>query len=123
VSAHSGSVPSLFSSTSTLTNSSSYDQETREISPLIEEQAEQAFLNIQASLAEAGASIEDIVRVRYVLRDRADWRDCWPILRKWLGNVRPASSVMQAVLMDDNMRIEIEVTARKTGMGGYAGGI
>jgi hypothetical protein len=30
---------------------------------------------------------------------------------------------MQAVLMDDNMRIEIEVTARKTGMGGYAGGI
>jgi len=30
---------------------------------------------------------------------------------------------MQAVLVDDNIRIEIEVTARKTEVGWYAGGI
>jgi hypothetical protein len=52
-----------------------------------------------------------------------EWRDCWPTMRKWLGSVRPASTVMQAVLMDDNVRIEIEVTARKSRIGGYAGGI
>lgn len=67
--------------------------------------------------------MRDVVRVRYVLVDRNEWSDCWPVLRKWLGNVRPAFSVIQAGLMSDVTRIEVEVTARRTGVGEFAGGI
>ncbi|KAH8598276.1 Endoribonuclease L-PSP/chorismate mutase-like protein [Bisporella sp. PMI_857] len=92
-----------------------YNPQTKTISPLIEEQAEQIFINIETALREGGATMKDIVRIRYILKDASEWRDCRRVLRKWLGSVRPASSVMQAVLLDDTVRIEIEVTARKTG--------
>ncbi|RDW62203.1 hypothetical protein BP6252_11636 [Coleophoma cylindrospora] len=101
-----------------------YVPHSREIAPLIEEQTEQIFLNIQAALRDGGASMSDIVRVRYVLKDGSEWRDCWPVLRKWLGNVRPAFSVIQAGLLDEQVRIEIEVTAKRNGVGyGDIGGI
>lgn len=69
--------------------------------------------------------MRDIVRIRYVLVNRNEWEDCWPTLRKWLGNVRPAFSVVQAGLLKegDGARIEVEVTARRTGVGEFAGGI
>lgn len=41
----------------------------------------------------------------------------------WQLLILRLAGVMQAVLMDDNVSIEIEVTARKTGMGGSSGGI
>lgn len=70
------------------------------------------MLNIQAALREAGAEMKDIVRVRYILPDRKDFPSTWPVLRKWFGDVRPAATMMQAGLMEEGMRIEVEVTAR-----------
>jgi enamine deaminase RidA (YjgF/YER057c/UK114 family) len=69
--------------------------------------------NIDSALREAGAGMEDVVRVRYILPDRSDFPKTWPVLQKWLGDVRPAATMIQAGLMEDVMRIEIEVTARK----------
>lgn len=77
------------------------------------EQCEQALRNISAALTEAGAALSDIVRVRYILPDAADFPSCWPILRHWLGDVRPAATMLVAGLLDPRMRIEIEVTARR----------
>ena len=93
----------------------SYNPETKEISPLIEEQTQQIFLNVEVLLREGGATMKDIVRIRYVLKDISEWSDCRRVLRRWLSAVRPATSVMQAILLDDKVRIEVEVTARKTG--------
>ncbi len=76
------------------------------------EQAEQCFRNIQAALNEAGASFQDVVRVTYVLPNAADFPRCWPIFRKYLGDVRPAAMMIAAGLSDPRMRIEIQVTAR-----------
>ncbi|MDE2366567.1 MAG: RidA family protein [Betaproteobacteria bacterium] len=76
-------------------------------------QAEQCFRNIQAALNEAGASFRDVVRVTYVLPDAADFPKCWPIFRKYLGDVRPAAMMISAGLSDPRMRIEIQVTARR----------
>jgi len=98
-----------------LTSRVSYNPETKEISPLIEEQTQQIFLNIEVLLREGGATMKDIVRIRYVLKDISEWKDCRRVLRRWLGAVRPASSVQQAIMLDDMVRIEVEVTARKTG--------
>ena len=56
----------------------------------------------------------DIVRANYILPRREDFEPCWPTLKKYLGNVRPASTMIVAGLADPRMRIEIEVTARRT---------
>jgi enamine deaminase RidA (YjgF/YER057c/UK114 family) len=78
------------------------------------EQTEQTILNIEAALTEAGSSIKDVVRVRYILPQKSDFPKCWPVLRKWFGDVRPAATMIQAGLMEEIMKIEIEVTAKKS---------
>ena len=77
------------------------------------EQAEQTFINIDKALQQAGSSIKDVVRINYILVDKTEFPQVWPVLKKWLGDVRPAATMIQAELMDENMRIEIEVTAKK----------
>ncbi len=75
-------------------------------------QARQAVANIGAALAQAGASLVDVVRVRYILPDRADFEPCWPVLREAFGPSPPAATMIVAGLADPRMRLEIEVTAR-----------
>ena len=77
------------------------------------EQTEQCFKNIEAALKEAGASLADVVRVTYVLPQADSFSQCWPVLRKYFGTVRPAAMMISAGLADPRMKIEIEVTARK----------
>ncbi len=92
-----------------------FDYRSMTISDSIAEQTEQCFRNIQSALAEAGASLRDVVRVMYVPPDATEFRDCWPILRKYFGEIRPAATMISAGLTDSRIRIEIEVTARRTG--------
>ncbi|KAB5577869.1 Endoribonuclease L-PSP/chorismate mutase-like protein [Coniochaeta sp. 2T2.1] len=94
-----------------------YDYATGQVSPDVVAQTEQAFRNIDAALSEAGAQMRDVVRVRYILPDRRDFEKTWPVLRKWFGDVRPAATMIQAGLMEEGMRVEVEVTARKAGRG------
>ena len=77
------------------------------------EQARQAFGNITAALAEAGASLGDIVRVRYYVPDIADWPVIVPVLGEVFGTIRPAATALICGLVDPRMKIEIEVTARR----------
>jgi len=90
-----------------------FDYATMTIADGVIEQAEQCMKNIAAALAEAGASVADVVRVHYLLPDRADFEPCWPVLRRWFGEVRPAATMISAGLADPRMKIEIEVTALK----------
>ena len=66
-----------------------------------------------SALRQAGSSLEDVVRVTYVLPNGADFAQCWPVLRKYFGAVRPAAMMISAGLADPRIKIEIEVTARK----------
>jgi enamine deaminase RidA (YjgF/YER057c/UK114 family) len=77
------------------------------------EQARQAFRNIAKALAEAGASLADVVRVRYYLPDLADWPAVAPVLGEVFGTIRPAATALICGLVDPRMKIEIEVTARR----------
>ncbi|KAF6823086.1 endoribonuclease L-PSP [Colletotrichum musicola] len=90
-----------------------YNYQTGVISPNIVEQTEQTMENIAAALADAGAEMKDVVRVRYILPDRNDFQKTWPVLQKYFGEVRPAATMVQAELMEEAMKIEIEVTAKK----------
>jgi len=91
-----------------------FDYGAMTISPDVCEQTEQTMRNIGQALAEAGSSFADVVRVRYILPDAADFEPCWPVLRRYLGEVRPATTMIAAGLSDPRMKIEIEVTARRT---------
>ena len=89
-----------------------YDYTSMTIADDVVAQAEQCFRNIAAALAEAGAGLDDVVRVLFVVPRREDWQPCWPVVRKYLGTARPAATLIHAGLQTEAMRIEIEVTAR-----------
>ena len=77
------------------------------------EQARQTFRNIEMALAEAGASLVDVVRVKYYVPDAADWPAIVPVLGETFGAIRPAATALICGLVDPRMKIEIEVTARR----------
>jgi enamine deaminase RidA (YjgF/YER057c/UK114 family) len=91
-----------------------FDYSTMTISSDVVAQAEQCLKNIEAALLQAGATMADVVRVTYVLPDGSDFESCWPVLRRYFGEVRPAAMMISAGLADPRMKIEIEVTALKT---------
>jgi enamine deaminase RidA (YjgF/YER057c/UK114 family) len=90
-----------------------FDYTAMTIAEDVEAQAEQCLKNIEAALTAAGASLADVVRVHYILPDASEFPRCWPVLRKYFGEVRPAATMIAAGLADPRMRIEIEVTALK----------
>jgi len=90
-----------------------FDYATMTISDDVVAQARQCIANIGAALAQADARFADVVRVRYLLPDRADFEPCWPVLRECFGEVRPAATMAVCGLADPRMRIEIEVTAHR----------
>lgn len=90
-----------------------FDYDTMTISDDVAMQTEQCFKNIAKALAQAGASLKNVVRVHYILPNAADFPACWPAMRAYLGDVRPAATMFSAGLADARMKIEIEVTARR----------
>lgn len=91
-----------------------FDYATMTISDDIAAQTEQALKNIEAALRQADATLADVVRVTYVVPEAASFPKCWPVLRKYFGNVRPAATMIAAELADSRIKIEIEVTALRS---------
>jgi enamine deaminase RidA (YjgF/YER057c/UK114 family) len=89
-----------------------FDYATMTISDDVAAQADQCLKNIAAALAQAGATLADVVRVTYILPTASDFPACWPVLRTYFGESRPAATMFAAGLTDPRMKIEIEVTAR-----------
>ena len=90
-----------------------FDYSKMSISDDVVAQAEQCFRNIEQALGQAGASLADVVRVHYILPNVADFEACWPVTRKYFGEVRPAATMFSAALADPRIKLEIEVTALK----------
>ena len=90
-----------------------FDYGTMSISDSLLEQTEQCLKNIATALRQAGSRLQDVVRVTYVVPDGGEFEQCWPVLRKYFGEVRPAATMISAGLADPRLKIEIEVTALK----------
>ena len=88
-----------------------FDYSAMTIAEGVRAQAEQCLKNIESALRQAGSSLSDVARVTYILPDAKEFAECWPVLRKYFGEVRPAATMISANLLDPRMRIEIEVTA------------
>jgi enamine deaminase RidA (YjgF/YER057c/UK114 family) len=77
-------------------------------------QAEQCFRNIEAALAEAGAALDDAVRVRVFVDSLATFDAVKAaVIGRRLAAIRPANTTVIAGFVDPRIRIEIEVTARR----------
>ena len=92
-----------------------FNYETMKISADVAEQADQTLRNISAAMERAGFSLQDVVRVTYILPDAGDFEPCWPVFRKYFGETRPAATALIANLIDPRMKIEIEVTGKRRG--------
>jgi len=66
---------------------------------------------IENTLGRAGVGFAQVVRVRYILPDPADFEPCWPLLRDAFGENPPAAMMISCGLIDPKYKIEIEVTA------------
>lgn len=77
-------------------------------------QAEAVLQIIEAALVEAGFRIEDVVRTRMYVTDIGRASELNAVHRRWFGEVRPASSLLQvAALIDPSLLVEIEVDAQR----------
>jgi reactive intermediate/imine deaminase len=90
-----------------------FDYATMTISDDLVAQTRQVFKNIATALGEAGASLDDVVRVTYYLTERESFQKLAPIFGEHFARARPAATAVICGLVDERMRIEIEVTARK----------
>jgi enamine deaminase RidA (YjgF/YER057c/UK114 family) len=94
-----------------ISGTTGFDYGTMTISDDIAGQTEQCLKNIEYALRQANADIKDIVRVLYIVPQANEFSKCWPVLRKYFDEVRPAATMISAGLADIKMKIEIQVTA------------
>jgi enamine deaminase RidA (YjgF/YER057c/UK114 family) len=91
-----------------------FDYATMTIADDPAEQTRQCFRTIAAALEQAGAALADVVRARYYVPDAADWPAIGAVCGEVLGEIRPAATALVCGLIDPRMRVEIEVTARRS---------
>ena len=94
-----------------MSGTTGFDYKSMTIADNVVDQAEQCFRNVGAVLEQAGVSFADVVRINYLVTRREDFEPIWPVLQRYLGEVRPACTVIVAGLLDPRMLIEVEVTA------------
>jgi len=75
------------------------------------EQAKVCLGIIERALAEAGASLDDVVRTRIYLTDAADIDDVGRAHAEAFGRARPATTGVVTMLLDHRWRVEIEAEA------------
>jgi enamine deaminase RidA (YjgF/YER057c/UK114 family) len=89
-----------------------YDYSTMTLPDSIEDQCANILATLAQVLAEAGGSLDDVVRVTYILPDGAEFPKIWPQTSTAFARARPAATMIEAKLMEPAMKLEIEVTAR-----------
>ena len=92
-----------------------YDYATMTMPDTIEDQCRNTLATIAKALQDAGSSLDDVVRVNYIVPDKSEWPKCWPITSEAFAKARPAATMICAELQNPEMKIEIEVTARLAG--------
>jgi enamine deaminase RidA (YjgF/YER057c/UK114 family) len=91
-----------------------YDYATMTMPPDVADQARNAFRTIGSVLGEAGFALADVVRATYYILDRSDADAVLAVCGECLRDIMPAGTILVvAGLLRPEMRVEIEVTARR----------
>jgi enamine deaminase RidA (YjgF/YER057c/UK114 family) len=91
-----------------------YDYKTMVMPDSVEEQTRNIFATLEKVLAEAGATLNDVVRVNYIVTDISYADALFSVTREKFAASRPAMTIIVAGLLRPEMKVEIEITARKT---------
>ena len=75
------------------------------------QQAQNTFTNIMAALKQAGFELGHTIRVQYTVSDRKYIPEVLPVIKQHFDNILPAATMVIAGMVDEKMKIEIEVTA------------
>ena len=89
-----------------------YDYATMKMPDSVGEQAKNALATIEKALIEAGAKMADVVRVTYYLGDRAYVDEVVKAVGPVFSDIRPAATMLLVGMIEEAMKIEIEVEAR-----------
>ena len=89
-----------------------YDYQTMQMPEDAAEQARNAFRTIAGALDATGASLKDVVRVRYYLASHEHYDALVEVAGQTFGDIRPAATMVICGLTMPEMKLEIEVTAR-----------
>jgi enamine deaminase RidA (YjgF/YER057c/UK114 family) len=92
-----------------------YDYATMTIPADAPGQARNTFRTIESALTEAGFALADIVRLQFTVTDPAHMDAVAPVLREFMGDVRPAATAVVCDLIRPEVLIEIEATALRRG--------
>lgn len=103
-----------------LSSVAGFDYTSMRIDPDPAEQARQCFRTIAATLRPLAASLDDVVRVRYLLAEADLFETLAPVFAEHLRRAAPAATVMVVGLVDPRVKLEIEVTALRMDPGTYA---
>lgn len=90
-----------------------YDYATMSMPDSIEDQTRNCLKTIAKALADGGFALQDVVRAHYYVTDRSLVHTVYPILGETFGDIRPAATMVICQLAEQEMKIEIEVTALK----------
>ena len=89
-----------------------YDYATMKMPESVGEQAKNALATIEKALLEAGAKMADVVRVTYYLGDRSYVNEVVKAVGPVFSDIRPAATMLLVGMIEEAMKIEIEVEAR-----------
>ncbi len=90
-----------------------YDYATMTMPEAAADQARNCFETIIAALTKGGFALSDVVRVQYSVTDAALVDEIAPVLGHYMGDIRPAATMVICGLIKPEMKVEIEVTALK----------
>jgi enamine deaminase RidA (YjgF/YER057c/UK114 family) len=100
-----------------MSGTTGYDYATQRVPEGAVEQTEQIFRNVTDVLARVGATLADVLRIRVYLADRADLLPVCEVIGRHFRDIRPANTTVMAPLATPEMKVEIEVTARRGSAG------
>ena len=92
-----------------------YDYATMVMPDAVGEQVRNAIATIVGTLERAGFALDEVVRARYVVTDRCWLPEVHAELGRAFGEIRPAATMVIATLVEPDMKIEIDVTAHRSG--------
>jgi enamine deaminase RidA (YjgF/YER057c/UK114 family) len=91
-----------------------FDPDTQQYPEDVESQCENCFKTIAVALADNAASLNDLLQVRVFVASREEFTRIMPIVKKYCDHARPTNTTVLAELIEPQMRVEIEVTARRS---------
>ena len=89
-----------------------YDYTTMSLPEDLVEQTKNCMETIKKALEDAGASLEDVVRAHYYVTDQSYGEEVFKVVGSYFSEIRPAATMIVCGLLNDDMKVEIEVTAQ-----------